>query len=119
MGRVLELDVYQAVVLTTGLMVLVFATLYVLYLLVRNKNVRYTEVYLSAEGEDVVSNPMPGVGGLYWAFIRQYARRVYRLLLDRVQTGSLADWFYFISSWLGVLVLLSIILSLLYLAARW
>jgi hypothetical protein len=93
-------------------------TVYLCYIGLRSKKVSYTGVYLSGEGEEVVSELTPSVGGLYWAFIRQYARRIYKLILERVQTGSLSDWFYYISSWLGLLVLLSVILSLLYLFAR-
>jgi len=114
----IQLDVYHAVVFSAiELLVLTF-TAYLCYIGLRSKRVRYTGVYLSGEGEEVVSELTPSVGGLYWAFIRQYARRIYKLILERVQTGSLSDWFYYISSWLGLLVLLSVILSLLYLFAR-
>lgn len=114
----IQLDVYHAVVFSALELLVLTITAYLLYIGLKSKSVRYTGVYLSAEGEEVVSELTPSVGGLYWAFIRQYARRIYKLILERVQTGSLSDWFYYISSWLGLLILLSIILSFLYLFAR-
>ncbi len=114
----IQLDVYHAVVFSAIELLVLAITAYLLYIGLKSKSARYTGVYLSAEGEEVVSELTPSVGGLYWAFIRQYARRIYKLILERVQTGSLSDWFYYISSWLGLLILLSIILSFLYLFAR-
>ncbi|WP_440059646.1 sodium:proton antiporter [Thermogladius sp. 4427co] len=119
MDRLMYLGISEAAIYSALAMILVFTVFYLLYLAVRNKSVRYTEMYLSAEGEDVVSNPTPSVGGLYWGFVKSYARRLYKILAERVQTGSLVDWFYFISSWLGLLIILSVVLGIIYVFVRW
>jgi len=83
------------------------------YYALKNKGTRISEMYLSGEGEDVVSNPSPGVGSLYYGFMKRFARGLYRLLTEKIHTGSLHDWFSFISSWLGLLVLIAILTLIL------
>ncbi|MGC8953132.1 MAG: sodium:proton antiporter [Desulfurococcus sp.] len=94
----------------SGLTLLVAATLY--YLL-KSRSVRTTELYLSGEGENVVSNLSPGVGSLYYGFMKRFAKNLYRVLAESVHTGSLHDWFNFIASWLGLLVLIAILVLIL------
>ncbi|ADV65111.1 hypothetical protein [Desulfurococcus mucosus] len=84
-----------------------------LYYLLKSKSIRVTGPYLSGEGEDVVGEISPGVGSLYYGFMRRFARSLYRLLTERIHTGSLHGWFMFISSWLGFLVLLTILVLVL------
>ncbi|MEL9908362.1 MAG: sodium:proton antiporter [Desulfurococcus sp.] len=94
----------------SGLTLLVVATL---YHLLKSKTVRTTELYLSGEGENAVSNLSPGVGSLYYGFMKRFAKNLYRILIESVHTGSLHDWFNFIASWLGLLVLIAILILVL------
>lgn len=112
-------DPAVAALLATGAWALASLALWLVYSALKNKRVRVTGAYLSGEGEEVVSNLSPGVGSLYWGFVKKYAKRVYGVLTERVHTGSISDWFTFISSWLGLLFALSIALGTIYALARW
>ncbi len=91
-----------------------FTIILVVYEALRNKRVRYTGTYLGGEPEDIVSNPTPSPANLYWGFIKKFAGSLYHALRDRMHTGSLQDWLLFMSSWYGLLLLLSIILTVVY-----
>lgn len=91
-----------------------FTILYVFYNSLKSKSVRETHIYLSGEPEEVVKEVSPSIGHLYWGFIRKFAKNTYSIILNRIQTGSLQDWFDFISSWLGLLFLLAILMIILY-----
>ncbi|MCY0868172.1 MAG: sodium:proton antiporter [Desulfurococcus sp.] len=94
----------------SGVILLVLS---ILYYTLKSRRVRVSEAYLSGEGEDVVGELSPGVGSLYFSFMKRFAGSLYKVLTERVQTGSLHDWFNFISSWLGLLVLLAIVALIL------
>lgn len=103
----------------TAASALAFLALAALYFAVRPWGVRRTEAYLSGEGERVVSNLSPSVGALYWGFIRRFARELYEVLLGKVHTGSLHDWYRFISSWLAILLLLAVVVWAISVALGW
>lgn len=101
---------YIAISVATGLAGLVAVVLGVLYYLLKSKKVRETTVYLSGEPEEVVSMIVPSAAALYWGLMKRFAGSLYRTLMEKVHTGSLHDWFKFISSWLGLLLILSILM---------
>ncbi|MEM4481239.1 MAG: sodium:proton antiporter [Desulfurococcaceae archaeon] len=109
---------YEAVYLTTVSAGLVLALLIFMYYLLKGKRVRETPVYLSGEPEVVVSSTTPSVGSLYWGFIRKFAKSIYSALIEKIHTGSLHDWYRFISSWLSILIITAIVLSLVVLFTR-
>ncbi len=91
-----------------------FIIVLLIYEGLRNKKTRFTETYLGGEPEDIVSNPTPSPANLYWGFVRRFARVLYRAVRDRMHTGNLQDWLLFMTSWYGLLLLVSIILGAIY-----
>lgn len=110
----MRVDPNTAVFISTLLMTVVAILTSIIYYTVRSKRVRETETYLSGESENVVSMIIPSVAALYWGFMKRFAHNLYRTLLERVHTGSLHDWYKFISSWLGLLLVLSLVLFTVY-----
>uniref|UniRef100_A0A7C2VLJ7 Sodium:proton antiporter n=1 Tax=Ignisphaera aggregans TaxID=334771 RepID=A0A7C2VLJ7_9CREN len=104
---------YDVVYIATIAAGLAFIVLSVLYYTTRSRRVRVTPVYLSGEKEDVVSSVSPSVATLYWGFMKRFARALYDALIGRVHTGSLHDWYKFLSSWLSWLLLLAIVVFVL------
>lgn len=82
-----------------------FAVAAAAYYSLRSARARETPVYLSGEPEGVVGSVSPSVGALYWGFMRRFARELYEALTEWVHTGSLHDWYHFLSSWLSFLLL--------------
>lgn len=114
----LHISPYEAVYITTISTALVLAILIAIYYSLKARSTRETPIYLSGEPESVVSSATPSVGSLYWGFIKKFAKSVYRALVEEIHTGSLHDWYRFISSWLSILVITAIILSLVLLLTR-
>ncbi|MEM1880260.1 MAG: sodium:proton antiporter [Desulfurococcaceae archaeon] len=110
----MRVDPFTAVFISTSLVAFLAIFMYVLYYLLKSKRVRETTMYLSGEPEEVVSMPVPSVGALYWGFMKRFARSLYKVLVESVHTGSLHDWFRFISSWLGFLMVLLILIYTVY-----
>lgn len=92
----------------------------IIYLLVRPKNAgwRITGIYLSGEGEEVVKSHTPSPMNLYWSIMKRFFKSIYRALLERMHTGNFMDWINFMSSWFGVLILISIVFTILTLITR-
>jgi len=99
------LDPFTLVHVVTLAAVAAFAAAAAAYYALKSRRARETPVYLSGEPERVVSNVSPSVGALYWGFIRRFARGLYEALTEWVHTGSLHDWYRFLSSWLSFLLL--------------
>jgi hypothetical protein len=102
-------DPVEALYLVTLLLGVIVLALIVVYYGLRSKRVRYTTTYLSGEPESAVSSISPSIASLYWGFMRRFAKTLYRHLVESVHTGSLHDWYRFLSSWLALLLLMSII----------
>lgn len=100
--------------------VTVIVTLAVLYLLIRPKNAgsRVTEIYLSGEGEEVVKSHTPSPINLYWSIMKRFLKSIYDALVMKMHTGNFMDWINFMSSWFGVLILISIAYTVLVLIFR-
>lgn len=102
-----------ATVLTFS-MIFVFISSYLLYSIVSSKRKRITHIYLSGEPESVVKEFTPGSVNLYWAVIKRLVKDVYEYLVEDMHTGRLTDWAKFMASWYGLLLILSIILTMVY-----
>ncbi len=105
----LQISPYEAVTISTGVVALLLVVTLVLYYTLKSRTIRVSDVYLSGEPESVVSRLSPSVVALYWGFMRRFAKSIYNMLISRVHTGSLHDWYKFISSWFGVLILISVV----------
>ncbi len=103
-------EVVYVTTLVTGFIVLLLITIY--YAL-RSRRIRNTSVYLSGEPESVVSSITPSIASLYWGFIKKFAKSLYKVLVERVHTGSLHDWYKFLSSWFSLLLIIAIIAFIL------
>lgn len=117
--RYIELfDVYELITISMVSVGIVLLVSIALYWALKSRHIRETSVYLSGEPEGVVSEITPGVGALYWGFVRKFAKRTYQALLEKIHTGSLQDWLRFISSWFGLLILLSIVFGVIMIVLR-
>jgi hypothetical protein len=105
----LKVDPYIAVAISIGAVALLLAITLLLYYMLKSRITRVSDVYLSGEPESVVSSISPSIASLYWGFIRRFARSIFNILVTKVHTGSLHDWYKFISSWYGILLLISIV----------
>jgi len=106
----LQVTPYEAVAISAGVVALLLLVAVVLYYALKSRITRISDVYLSGEPESVVSTLSPSVAALYWGFMKRFARSIFNTLTSRVHTGSLHDWYKFISSWLGVLILISVVI---------
>jgi len=50
--------------------------------------------------------------------MRRFARALYRSLVEEVHTGSLHDWFRFLSSWLALLIVMAVLAFIVYVFVR-
>jgi hypothetical protein len=115
---IVRVEPWLAATIASGIAIGVSAVLTILYYSLKTKTNRVTDVYLSGEPENVVSMIMPSIAALYWGFIKRFAKSLYKALVDKVHTGSLHDWYKFISSWFALLILLAII-ALVLAFVRW
>jgi hypothetical protein len=106
---IVRVEPWLAATIASGIAIGVSAVLMTLYYSLKTKTSRVTDVYLSGEPENVVSMIMPSIAALYWGFIKRFAKSLYKALIDKVHTGSLHDWYKFISSWFALLILLAVI----------
>jgi hypothetical protein len=119
MKTTLVLDPSSALTIVVALLGLSILTVSLLYYALKSKRIRVTNVYLSGEPESVVSSVTPSVSSMYWGFMKRFAKSIYRVLVEGVHTGSLHDWYRFLSSWLALLVLLAVIVFIASIIAGW
>ena len=110
-------DIYTMILYATISMVIIASSFYSLYLLVktiRKVHVTAEKVKIYACGEDLPVDKA-SVSGLnfYWGVVRKSLRSLYAIIRDKMHTGILSDWLFFMSFWLVIIV---IALSL---SARW
>ncbi len=67
------------------------------------------EPYLSGEGPEVVRRPEAPSPTLFWGLIIGYMRRAYRYLREELHSGRLSDWAAYMSSWMGFLTIVALI----------
>lgn len=109
---------YEAVFITTLLTGVTLAVLTALYYSLKSKRTRVTPVYLSGEPESVVVLVTPSIASLYWGFMKKFAKSLYDVLVNKVHTGSLHDWYKFLTSWLSLLLILAILIFTVALVVR-
>lgn len=102
-------DPFTAIYLTTLFVMIILVITAAMYYMLKSKRVRTSSVYLGGEHEGIVSMITPSVGALYGGFMKRFAKRLYDTLIEKIHTGSLHDWQKFISSWLALLIILSVI----------
>ncbi|MFZ8782979.1 MAG: sodium:proton antiporter [Desulfurococcaceae archaeon] len=110
-----QVSPYEAVTISAGVVALLLVVVTALYYSLKSRTTRISDVYLSGEPESVVSQLSVGVAALYWGFMKRFARVVFSTLTTRVHTGSLHDWYKFISSWFSLLLLISIVVFTVFL----
>lgn len=115
----MRVDPYTAVFISTSFAVILILFTSSIYYLLKSRRVRETPVYLSGEPENVVSMITPSIASLYWGFMMRFAKSLYEALVKKVHTGSLHDWYRFISSWLGILLMLLIVIYIIYTVTGW
>jgi hypothetical protein len=113
MKNTVILNPYEVVYVTTLATGLIVLLLIAIYYALRSRRIRSTSVYLSGEPESVVSSITPSIASLYWGFMKKFAKSLYKLLVERVHTGSLHDWFKFLSSWFSLLLIIAIIIFMI------
>ncbi|MEM4533100.1 MAG: sodium:proton antiporter [Desulfurococcaceae archaeon] len=86
------------------------------YILLKPGSRRKTSIYLSGEGEEVISfkSITPSTLNLYWFFIKRFAKKIYEHLVNTIHTGNLMDWVEFMVSWYGLLIIASILTTIIY-----
>lgn len=112
------LDPGTLAVLVSLISIVLFSVILILYYILRNRNERLTETYLCGESEKAFSNLSPSVSSLYWGFMKKFAKKIYDALINLVHTGNIQDWAMFITSWMGILILISILMFVLYVFMR-
>lgn len=98
---------------TIFLIALLFLITLYIALRPRKHGSRVTEIYLSGEGEDVVSSHTPSPMNLYWTIIKRFFKYIYDGLIEKIHTGNLLDWANFMLSWTGILLILSIAVTIM------
>ncbi len=110
-------------IVLSGVMFLVALILYVILETVSMKyGVRSgdaVEPYIGGEHPSVLSRPYVSQSNLYWGFIRRHLSRTYGFLKENMHTGRLSDWVKYMSSWFGLLVLISLIVLVVIVVMGW
>lgn len=112
------LDPGTLAVVVSLISIALFSMILVLYHTLKNKSERLTETYLCGESERAFSNLSPSVSSLYWGFMKKFTRKIYDALLNLIHTGNIQDWATFLTSWMGLLVLISILTFILHILVR-
>lgn len=104
------LTIWLSTIFLTAIVFLV-----ILYLALRTgkHSRRITEIYLSGEGEDVAVSYTPSPMNLYWTIIKRFFKYLYEELVEKIHTGNLMDWASFMLSWSGILLILSIAVTIM------
>jgi len=118
----LVLEPQYLMVLYTASMAFVALVILILYMTLKS---RYTgqggeasEVYIGGESPKILSDVTGPIDSLYWAFIRNVGRSLYRYFRDLMHTGRLSDWAGYMSGWYGFLVMLALIMIVYLMAFR-
>ncbi|MEM0370973.1 MAG: hypothetical protein QXG46_05380 [Ignisphaera sp.] len=111
------LDPVTLSIVVSGLMLFVALVIAIVISLFRGGKISTegSEMYIGGENEDVLKYRVPSVIALYWGIVKRAWRKAFEYLRDAVHTGVLNDWYGFMSSWLGFLLLIALIAILVYL----
>lgn len=113
-------DPFTATLVMTGAMVLLAVVMYIIVLSIRRARVTQlgNEMYIGGESEDILSLKVPSILALYWGIVKKSWRKAFDILRDVIHTGVLNEWYSYMSIWLGLLLLLSIIAIVTYVYMR-
>ncbi|MCS7128916.1 MAG: hypothetical protein N3E36_02340 [Sulfolobales archaeon] len=96
-------------------LVMLYLTL-LLYIVIRVLKPKHSEssdesreMYLGGEHPSILSKPHVLQSGLYWAIVFRDFKKAYRGLVEKMHTGRVIDWAYYMTAWLLILLLLAII----------
>ncbi len=114
--------VYLAIVLS---IIMGLSTL-VLYILFRAVIAKYSvrsgdavEPYIGGEHPSILSRPFVAQSNLYWGFVKRNFVKAYGFLKGEMHTGRLSDWIKYMSSWLGLLLLIALVVIIALIIGGW
>lgn len=111
--RTIFLDTYIELLVELGVAVLVGLTLYLFHVITRyrsrSKTGEAVEMYLGGESPRILRRMYAPVSGLYWGFVRVFARRVYFYIRHVMHNGILATWATYMAGWFGFLLVLALV----------
>ena len=113
------LDPYTELIVELGLAVFIAFFVYLIHLILKPRHKRVSseasDMYIGGEKPEILSRPYAPTSGLYWGFVRAFAKRVYMYIRYVMHSGILTTWATYMAGWFGfllVLALLSIALAL-------
>lgn len=113
----MKVDVLTVALITSSLMLVVALITYLLYLSVKkvgSSSGSSSEPYLCGEGvEDFRSSISVGSTNLFWGSTSVNLRGFYSVVRNRIHTGVLNDWFFYMGIWLVLGVSLNFIVIVL------
>ena len=111
--RTIFLDTYILLLLELGIAVFTCLILYLIHVITRyrsrSKTGEAVEMYLGGESPRILKRVYVPVSGLYWGFVRVFARRVYFYIRHVMHNGVLATWATYMAGWFGFLMVLTLI----------
>ncbi len=117
------LDIMWLTIVLSGLMGLSSLVLYLIFRAIEPKHSprggEAVEPYIGGEHPSILSKPIVPEPNLYWAFISRNLRGLYIFLKKEMHTGRLSDWIKYMSSWFGLLLLLSLATIIYMLVSLW
>ncbi len=114
MGTIVS-DPFTVTLIVTGTMLLLTIIIYTMVLSIRRAKTSQLgeEMYIGGESEDILSLKVPSVLALYWGIVRRSWRKAFDILRDVVHSGILNEWYGYMTMWLSLLLLLSLIVILI------
>ncbi len=67
------------------------------------------DMYLGGESSSSLRIRIPSVTAMYWGLISRAFKRTFSALRDKVHSGILNEWFYYMSIWFFLLTVIAII----------
>ncbi|RLG83568.1 MAG: hypothetical protein DRO40_04280 [Thermoprotei archaeon] len=114
MNAILEImDTYMLLIVEVGVAALVSTIVIAIYALLRAKYGRRggeaSEMYIGGEHPSILSRPSAPTTGLYWGFVRAFAKKLYFYIRDIVHSGRLNEWAAYMSTWFGFLMITALL----------
>lgn len=107
------LDPYTELIVETGFTVFIALLLYLLHVMLKPRykrvSVEASTMYIGGEHPRILSRPYAPTNGLYWGFVRVFARRVYMYIRYVMHSGVLTVWARYMAGWFGFLVMLALL----------
>ena len=117
MGLVYVFDPLRLTIILSGLMGL---TAIILYIIVKLLEPKYPvrggeaiEPYIGGEHPSILSRPLVPEANLYWSFIKRNFAKAYGLLKEKMHTGRFSDWINYMTMWMALLFIISLIVIII------